>query len=77
MKYYRTLDRIGDGDGFEGTIYTNKEQAIDDCMSEWESLSDYDKARRSLFYVAEYDSKEEAEDAWCDHNIVYDAMKEG
>lgn len=76
MKYYRTLERIGDGDGFEGKIFTDKNEAIKDCVSEWESLSEHDKARRSLFYVAEYDSMKEADIAWDNHNCVYDAMKE-
>lgn len=74
MKYYRTLDRIGDGDCFEGKIYTDKNEAIKNCQADWEALSAHDKARRSLFYVAEYDSEEDAEEAWCGHNVAYDTQ---
>jgi len=75
MKYYRTLDATP-ANYFEGTIYTDKQQAIDDCISEWNALSEHDKKLRSCFYVAEYDTMEDAEIGWDNHNCVYDAMKE-
>lgn len=71
--YYRTLDQKG-ANAYEGKIFTDKQQAIDDCISEWNALSEHDKKLRSCFYVAEYDSEEDAEDAWCGHNVAYDTQ---
>lgn len=73
--YYRTLDQKG-ANAYEGKIFTDKQQAIDDCISEWDALSDHDKKLRACFYVAEYETMEDAEIAWDNHNCVYDAMKE-
>lgn len=73
-KLYRTIERIGDGDGFEGEIYIDKMQAIDECQSAWNIMTKHDQEKRSCFYVAEYDSIEEADEAYCDHTTVYDML---
>lgn len=71
---YRIIDRIGDGDVFESDIYTDKDAAISDCESEWDTLTEHDKKRRSQHYVAEYDCLEDAQEVLADHNCVYDSM---
>ncbi len=71
---YRIIDRVGDGDVFESGIYTDKDKAIADCQSEWDTLAEHDKKRRSQHYVAQYDSFEDAQEVLADHEIVYDSM---
>lgn len=74
VMYYRILSRVGDGDVFESKIYTNKAEAVRDCQSEYDCLTEHDKKRYSEYYVAEYDCLADAEEVLADHNSIYSAL---
>ena len=49
---YAIVDSLADGDWFEN-IYSNEVEAISTADAEWSRMTDFDKNRRSAYYVAE------------------------
>ena len=61
MKRYFVIDEIKNGDSFGGDKpFNTVEEARQEARRQWSSLSEYDKQRRSAFYVlyADFDPDE-------------------
>lgn len=71
MKYYRLLEQRG-ADAWEGTIVTNSEDAKQEILSWLDTHTELEINKLDYLYVAMYDTMEEAEEAYCDHDIAFE-----